>query len=133
MANEQGYIYWYICYSARWALSFSGMDSKWQSNSALYGWKRYGVMYVYTYVYVYICVTARSPGKFLLHLPTTILYAMVCVLLTRLNRLSWLSGIGCHDCARIYFKGAGCSTTIGCAVCSCAGIAGTVATIDCHK
>ena len=99
---------------------------------------------------IYIHVTVRSPGKFLLHLPATVWYAMACISFTHPNQLARLSGTGCRVCARISFKGAGCSTTTGCevllrqhsgrwcsqqrlpgspigrAVCSCAGIVATV-------
>ena len=82
---------------------------------------------------MYICmyVTIHSPGKFSLCLPATILYAVVCISLTRLNRLARLCGMVCRVCARIHLKGAGCSTTIRCTVSSCASIAGAaVVTIE---
>ena len=48
----------------------------------------------------------RSLSKFLLCLPATILYAMVCISFTCWDQLAQLSGIGCRIWARTYFNGA---------------------------
>ena len=49
----------------------------------------------------------HSLSKVLLCQPATILYAMVCISLTRWDQLTQLSGIGCRVWARTYFNGVG--------------------------